>query len=644
MGNIENSNGIDFRNRKVSLKKSDFTEKKDLELFDMFIKASGKKGKNISLTQNDIFSEAFGIDGDKNKEISEDEIQAFLETKDAKKKKITAQDITNFLNRVTELSPTEEEELLKKFNSLSIKDSDGNELITDEIRSLVTENSEGIIRMSLSDLYDDEGHIKKGYELFDVDNDGTIKPRDVLYYQEGITYSKQKELGNRNTTVKDFIKNVIRLAEEKQQTDTKLSEVKDVVDESTGQKSVTEKIKELFSSGYSGSKISLNNVTNPDNTVKKGFELFDLNGDGKVDNVEKGVFNGKTEEEFSEIIQQLDKKGSAESVADGKFDKADKQALYNEKFEQTLPQKIKDLNENQLRDNHNQNLVTDEIKQVFSDGKITMDEITDENGQIKDGMQVFDLNGDGKIDNIESGFFERGGNAYVTETETLEIQIDSFINALKSLERVSYGKAGYSGNISENEKKAMYKMLESSKLLLKRIEEFSPELQNRYKQALSEVTLTDTASDGVAGLYFGGKIDMNANKYNTENLASTLFHETTHHILTQFGMDSLSQEVETFYTQYKLHKANKHKPDYNQSENGKSYSLKTDYFDIIDNLKKQYPEMSEIEIATEAFIRSEYFDDYVRQYHSKNKGDPATNLRNEDYFQLDGLITNKKPV
>lgn len=99
--------------------------------------------------------------------ITSKDIQIFLQDKKVQKKGITENDMVKFLNKMMKLNPTQEE---KTQNELSqkYKYDNGNTVMTDEMKEMF-----GLERKQT--IYTDtNGQVKKGLEIFDLNNDGKI--------------------------------------------------------------------------------------------------------------------------------------------------------------------------------------------------------------------------------------------------------------------------------------------------------------------------------------------------------------------------------------------------------------------------------------------------------------------------------------
>ena len=71
-----------------------------------------------------------------------------------------------------------------------------------------------------------------------------------------------------------------------------------------------------------------------------------------------------------------------------------------------------------------QEFITPEIKALFSSEKtsINMNELIDENGNVKQGYELFDLNHDNKLDDFEISYFTSGGSMLKTDNKILDVE------------------------------------------------------------------------------------------------------------------------------------------------------------------------------------------------------------------------------
>lgn len=168
MSEINNPKDIKFniKDRNFSLKKNDFkNDSKELFLFDYL--TDNKKNKFFKSDDKAVSIHMLDQDEGTKGTITSKDIQIFLQDKKVQKKGITENDMVKFLNKMMKLNPTQEE---KTQNELSqkYKYDNGNTVMTDEMKEMF-----GLERKQT--IYTDtNGQVKKGLEIFDLNNDGKI--------------------------------------------------------------------------------------------------------------------------------------------------------------------------------------------------------------------------------------------------------------------------------------------------------------------------------------------------------------------------------------------------------------------------------------------------------------------------------------
>lgn len=403
-----------------------------------------------------------------------------------------------------------------------------------------------------------------------------------------------------------------------------------------GESIMTPELKEVF--GFEYSDVS-KKIADEDGKVKKGMEIFDLNDDGKIDEVEKtyqekaGVSKFSKIDDFEKYLKNLDKDSSKDDNSSGVINKEGKHTVYEKEKIEITKQKLEELEKLDIKDENNNNVITDDVKNLFKvDAKAEFKDITDKNGNVKKGFEVFDLNGDGKIDNQEKGYFSSAGHSSQTHNENVDLS--EFLKAIKELDKVGYVEAA-ENNIKNNiittkDKKAAHKLLESGVYMLDNMKHLPTELQKDFAKVLKEQCLYDNKRKYAVGTHTGNIITVD-DTISKPEIASVMAHELTHALLDN-KMSPLQQEVVTFFMEYKLYsEAKKNDADYfNQidapSPNGmKTVVIDKDYMNFVDNMKKEHPEMSEKDIAVEAFLKYK-FKDYNGYYQEKVSEDYMRNL------------------
>ena len=472
---------------------------------------------------------------------------------------------------------------------------------------------------------------------------GTITQQDINIFLE------DEKVKKKDITQKDLINFINKMYKLNPTADEKiLNQVSQYKDE-TGKPIMTPELKEIF--GFEHSDIS-KKIADPNGNVQKGMEIFDLNNDGKIDYVEKdyqtknGIGNYSKITNLYKYLEQLDKNSTSSGEADSIITKEDKQKAYDKAKNELDVANHEKMENSSLKDENGNNIVTKEIKAQFNtNNKIAFKDIIDNNGNIKKGFEIFDLNGDGKIDNKEKGYFSAAGHFTDKSQET--INVSEFLNALIELDKVGYVESA--GNNIENktittqDKKALYKILESGVYMLENMKNFSPELQQEYADVLKEQCLYNDNRQNTVGRHIDNMIALDTESISKPEIASVMTHELTHALLDN-KMPALQQEVVTFFMEYKLYsEAQKNDPNYfEQVDAPSSTGIKTigidkDYMNFIDTMKNEHPEMSEKDIAVEAFLK------YKLKYYNGKYQKPvsADYIRNLDYSAAEKFFETK---
>lgn len=541
MSEINNPKDIkfDIKNRNFSIKKNDFKEdSKELFLFNYL--TDNKQNKFFKL-DNKIVS-IHMLDKEENTEgmITSNDIQIFLQDKKIQKKGITENDVVKFLNKMMKLNPTEEEKALNNISN-KYKDENGKSIMNDEMKKMF-----GLERGD-TQIADNKGKVKKGLEIFDLNNDGKIDEIE-----------------------KEFAKS--------------------------------------------------NNVQNYSN-------LDDLN----------------------KYLDSLDKMGSENrDTKDGVITQSDKQKAYEYQNKKIIQEKTDLLNKLDIKNENNEQVITDEVKGLFTgkNGTISLDEITDQSGNVKKGLELFDLNGDGKLDENEKNYFANGGRSAISNNNKLTI-----VNLTKAIDRLDFAGVENGSNynnskITTNDKKGLHKMLSSSSYMLENLGSFPDKLQDKFADALKNKYFYNIKNKSAIGVNNGDSLGINSETISKPEIASVMAHELTHAILTDTDnpMDTLQQEVVTFYTEYRFYEnAKKNDSDFMSTiskipDSGiKEVVVDTDYMNFIENLRKNNPTMSEKDLAIEAFIKFK-FNSYNGMYKAKITPDE---LRKADYSLAEDFFKRK---
>ncbi len=528
---------FDIKNRKFYLKKSDFQDKKELFLFDYFTDNPSNKffkteAKQVSIN---LLDQEEGTKGT----ITQKDINIFLDDKKIKKKGITQQDIVSFIDKLYKFNPTPDEKVLNQ----------------------------------------------------------------VVEYKD-----------------------------------------------ETGKTIMTPELKEVF--GFEYQEVS-NKITDNNGNVKKGMEIFDLNNDGEIDAVEKEYQSKNNINVFSNIhdlntyLNNLNNNSVNSENSDYIITNEEKQKAYDRTKAELLAKNLEKLENVVLKDENGNNIVTPEIKTLFENNEqIEFKDIIDNNGNVKKGFEIFDLNGNGNIDNQEKGYFSASGHYNNTKKSVESVNLSEFLSSLTELDNVGYDKSVDNNTknktITTQDKKDLYKILESGIYMLENMKDFPTELQQDYAKALKEQCLYDNKRKYSVGTHVGNIITIDTAAISKPEIASILTHELTHALLDD-KMPALQQEVVTFFMEYKLYsEAKKNDPDYFKKVNRSTSSgIKTividkDYMNFIDNMKKEHPEMKEKDIAVEAFLKYK-FESYNGRYQEKVSEDY---MRNLDYSVADKFFKN----
>ena len=469
---------------------------------------------------------------------------------------------------------------------------------------------------------------------------GTITSKDIQIFLQD---KKIQKKGITEGDMVNFINKMIKLnptQDEKYKNDMD-AKFKD----SSGKSVMTSELKEMF--GLESRYRKDTDFTDKDNNVKKGFEVFDLNNDGKLDDIEKKAMNKNYVTGYSSI-KDLNKYLN-ELIGDNKsITNEAKQNLYNKVKSDLYKENFDILNNFDIKDENGNKVVTNAIKELFSNNNdsVSFDALVDENQNINKGMELFDLNGDGKLDENEKGYFANGGRTALSKDN--QLTIDKLTAAIKKLDAVGYEHSGNveNGQITTQNKRNLHKMLSCSNYMLSNLGSFPDELQDQFVEALKEKYLVETKQKGAVGVNSGNKLGIDAEGITQPEIASIMAHELTHAILSKEdrNMPVLMQEVVTFYTEYRHYEnAKKNDPTFISTVTGKNSSgfkvevVDMRYMNYVEELKKSNPEMSEKDIAIEAFLKTDY--DYYKVYY--NSSMTPDDMRKADYGKAEDFFKRK---
>lgn len=460
---------------------------------------------------------------------------------------------------------------------------------------------------------------------------GTITQKDINIFLQDEKV-KKKEI-----TQEDLVKFIDKMFKLNPTEFEKLQNRVSNYKNETGESIMTPEIKEVFGLEY---RDVSKEIADADGNIKKGMEIFDLNGDGKLDSVEKeyqnknGVHKTSKLNGFEKYLYTIDKDTSKDGKTDGIITKEDKQQVYDKTKAELLTANREKLEKSEVKDEKGNSIISDEIKTQFkTNEQIAFKDIVDNDGNVKKGYEIFDLNGDGKLDDKERGYFSASGHS--TDKAGNTVGLAEFLNAMTELDMVGYDKSigtnTQNEKITTQDKKAIHKILDSGIYMLENMKHLPEDLQKDYANILKDQCLYDSKRLDAVGTHVGNMITVDTESISKPEIASVVTHELTHALLDN-KMPPLQQEVVTFFMEYKLYsEAKKNDPDYFKQidapgPNGmKTIVIDKDYMNFIDNMKKEHPEMSEKDIAVEAFLKYK-FDYYNGQYQEKVSADYMRNL------------------
>lgn len=464
---------------------------------------------------------------------------------------------------------------------------------------------------------------------------GTITQNDINIFLDD---KKVKKKGITRQDLVSFIDKLYKL------NDKVLNQVSEYKDE-TGKTIMTPELKEVF--GFEYQQVS-NKITDNNGNVKTGMEIFDLNNDGEIDAVEKEYQSKNNINVFSNIyelntyLNNLNNNSVKSENTDYIITNEEKQKAYDRTKAELSAKNHEKLENSDIKDEKGNNITTPEIKILFKNNdQIEFKDVVDNNGNVKKGFEIFDLNGDGNIDNQEKGYFSASGHYNNTKKSVESVNLSDFLSSLMELDNVGYDKSVDNNiknkTITTQDKKNLYKFLESGIYMLENMKDFPIELQQDYVKVLKDQCLYENKRKYSVGIHEGNIIAIDTATFSKPEIASILTHELTHTLLDG-KMPGIQQEVVTFFMEYKLYsEAKKNDPDYFKqidkltTADSKIIVIDKDYINFIDSMKKEHPEMKEKDIAVEAFLKYK-FESYNGRYQEKVSEDY---MRNLDYSVAD---------
>lgn len=408
-----------------------------------------------------------------------------------------------------------------------------------------------------------------------------------------------------------------------------------------------------------GAKIDLtylDEIRDKDGNVKQGFEIFDLNGDGKIDNIEmryleKNNLDRASRNGLTVFLDNMDKATSKDNIPDGIITKKDKAKIYKQEaaiFSQDLHN---ELENNQVKNSAGNNVVSGEIKSLFANGKnqMSLDDAVDSSGKVKQGFEIFDLNQDGKIDDIEKQYFSGGGRILDGDSKT--VSIENFVKIVKLLDKFSVdgdpAKRKEDKLITDANKKELYNTLSAVYDVVENIVALPEEVRQSYLDAINQMEYVESSdpNPSVVGENYSNTLSLK-NKGTFDNIdlsiddmAITTVHELTHYIINRHKkVTPLENEVEAYYMQSKFTEGLKQQPDF-QKRNGKISYGYDDFAKTVEEKRKQNPNLSDKQLAVDAFI-DKYYQMYVDSGYKFQAPDELKNTN--DYYSLNGIFNDKK--
>lgn len=367
----------------------------------------------------------------------------------------------------------------------------------------------------------------------------------------------------------------------------------------------------------------------PSDYKNEDFKLLDLNEDGKIDNLEYGFWGSEYKDSILKGLSKIDGESN-----DKKITSEEKNRIYQQLVDADNKKKYDTLSNMSLKDESGNEVITNEVKSLFSLQKleISVDDLVDENGNIKTGLKLFDLNGDNKLDDKEKAYFTSKGKIVDSKDK---ITLGDFIVILDKLQL--FDKS--SDKLSSSERKLLYKYIDSAFLMMDGLEGMPDGVKELYEKALGTISVLGTKEQRTAGEYNDCEKSIRLSKHKGDKyyLASTLLHELTHHICHNFSdkkINSLAQKVQCFYMESKLQEQFTKMPGSTQKLTGEAYETKL--------LKDNNPELSELDIAKFLFMKNHY--EYYSKYYNMQNDDYVYNTEYKDiggYFEED---KNKKNI
>lgn len=300
---------------------------------------------------------------------------------------------------------------------------------------------------------------------------------------------------------------------------------------------------------------------------------------------------------------------------------------------------IEEIQRISLKDSDGNEYITPEIKALFSDEKnnVNMNDLVDENGNIKKGYEIFDLNHDGKLDDLETSYFTSNGAMLKTNKKILTA--DNFINTFYKLDVFDNR---YDKLLSVENRKRIYKFMTYANELMDELKDFPDGIRELYMSRLAElkfVKLNNKIDQG--GTYDNNELTIN-DFSNKNYFKDVLFHELTHSVLDanpDFTMENITQEVVTHFMESRYY-AYKQKEDKYPNFGYDFPSFIKEQYSLIE---KSNPDITKLDIAKAVFMVNR-FDEYASIYKQKDKD---KYVYNANYYDIGGYFaepSNKKEI
>ena len=283
--------------------------------------------------------------------------------------------------------------------------------------------------------------------------------------------------------------------------------------------------------------------------------------------------------------------------------------------------------------------ITPEIKELFSVDRpeINLNDLVDENNNVKKGYELFDLNQDGKLDDYETSYFVSGGALLKTDNKTLSLE-----NFVSDVYRLDKFDNKYDDRTTSENRKAIHRFAVLSNELMDELKDFPEGMRDLYASRLA--TLTDlTLNNGfmTGGSIEGKSLAMN-NFSNANYFKAVLLHELTHSVLDankDIKEEAITQEVQTHFMESRYYAYKR--GDNRYANFGRDFpKFVSEQYELIE---KSNPDITKLDIAKAVFMVNR-FDEYSGRYAQKDKD---KYIYNAQYADIGGYFkepSNKKEI